>query len=143
MNTGNKIILIIIFVLVASAGALAQRGQQYRRAYNTNAVETIEGKVTAVNMIEGRTDGVSGVVLMVTTAKRTIPVHLGPGWYLEQQEQQLQQGNTIRVTGSRINYRGTSIIVAATVIRGEMILQLRDKNGYPRWRGWRRYPRVN
>ncbi len=44
----------------------------------------------------------------------------------------------IEVKGSRITFAGKPAIIAAEIKKGEQILTLRDKNGFPAWSGWRR-----
>jgi hypothetical protein len=53
-------------------------GGQYARLYDTNTVETISGKVTAVETTTPFKGMGQGVRLMLETDKETISVHLGP-----------------------------------------------------------------
>ena len=65
-------------------------------------------------------------------------VHLGPAWYLENQETQIQEGDMIDVLGSRITFEEGPAILAAAVRREDQGLHLRDEDGIPVWSGWRR-----
>lgn len=133
-----------IFLLVGPmmATAWAQPGrkankQMYSRNYDLNTIETIEGEITEVIYKPAkRKASMMGVHVMLQTDSETIPVHLGPVWYLEKQEK-LEKGDKISVTGSRITYDGAPAIIAASIERNQMILRLRDENGIPLWRGWR------
>jgi hypothetical protein len=80
----------------------------------------------------------SGVHLTLKTEKETLPVHLGPSWYIENQDLQIEPGDKIEVKGSRIAFEGKPAIVAAEVRRGDDLLKLRDDAGVPFWAGWRR-----
>ena len=74
---------------------------------------------------------------MVKTDKEEISVHLGPGWYIENQEIRIEPKDKISVKGSRITINGNPAIVAAEVMKGDQILKLRDESGFPVWSGWR------
>ncbi len=111
----------------------------YSRMYNPKTVETISGEVASVSTITPSRGMSYGVHLTLKTAKDTIPVHLGPGWYIENQDIQLQPGDKIQVKGSRVNFAGQPAIIAASVQKGKEILTLRNENGFPMWSGWRRF----
>jgi hypothetical protein len=80
----------------------------------------------------------SGVHLMVKTDKGTLSVHLGPAWYIENQDVTIEPKNKVEIKGSRITYDGKPAVIAAEIKKGDEILQLRDDKGYPLWSGWRR-----
>lgn len=133
-------LIIIVGGLITNAWAQKKgKGmQQYSRNFDVNTVETIQGEVTDITYNPGRKNAeMMGVHLVVKTESESIPVHLGPVWYLKEQER-IEVGDKIEVTGSRITFDGAPAMVASTVKRNEMTLRLRDQNGYPAWRGWRR-----
>ena len=74
----------------------------------------------------------------VKTDKETISVHLGPGFYIENQDVKLQTKDKVEVKGSRITFDGKPAMIAAEVKKGEEVLKLRDDAGFPVWIGWRR-----
>ncbi len=135
--------------LLTASHAIAQRGlggraggwgpgSAYGRRYDVRTVETIQGRVVAVERFEPSKGMSPGVHLQVQTDKGRLSVHLGPAWYLDRQEVQIAAGDRIEVLGSRIEFGGKPAIVAAEVHRGDETLTLRDANGYPVWSGWRR-----
>lgn len=132
-----------LLVVPASAGMWRGSGGwgmggAYQRMYNPSAVETIAGEVVSIDKMTP-TKGMSyGIHALVKTNKETIPVHLGPGWYLERQDTKIVKGDAIEVKGSRITYQGKPVIIAAEIKKGDVVLKLRDDNGYPVWAGWRR-----
>jgi hypothetical protein len=75
---------------------------------------------------------------IVRTDKGTTSIHLGPGWYIDNQELQLAPGDKIEVKGSRVTFEGKPALIAAEVRRGADVLVLRDAQGFPAWSGWRR-----
>lgn len=148
-----------ILGLLGGAGALAQQtaspqgqgmhGMDMMHAqpvYDPRTVETVSGEVVAVErttpkgrMMKSRMSGTRyGVHLVLKTGKETIPVHLGPAWYIENQAVKIAPKDRIEVKGSRITFEGQPVLVAAQVTKGSEVLTLRDANGSPVWVGWRR-----
>ena len=150
----KKIMLLIsvvtILSLTVATEALAQRGMmskggggwgsgsQYARMYNPQTIETITGEVVSVDKITPIKGMSYGVHIVVKTDKETIPVHLGPGWYIENQDVKIVPKDNIEVKGSRITFEGKPALIAAEVKKGDEVLTLRDANGFPAWSGWRR-----
>jgi hypothetical protein len=147
---GKLVVLIFVLVFFLSAESQAQRamgrrgsggwgpGSQYGRLYNPKTVETDSGEVVSVDTIAPMKGMYFGVHLKLKTDKETISVHLGPQWYLENQDMVIAVKDKVTITGSRITLDGQPVIIATQVIKGEEALQLRDENGFPRWSGWRR-----
>ncbi len=144
---GRFISLIGILALVlAAAPAWAQPGtgagsgqgrggDPFSRMYNPKTVETLSGEVVSVDKSPSRRRMSYGVHLTLKTEKETVPIHLGPGWYLEKQALTLAPGDKVEVTGSRITYQGKPVIIAAEVKKGGQVLKLRDAAGVPAWAG--------
>ncbi len=59
-----------------------------------------------------------GVHLMVKTDRETIPVHLGPGWYIEIQDVKIAPKDMIEVKGSRITFDAKPALIATEVRKG-------------------------
>ncbi len=113
-------------------------GSQYNMMYNTSTVETIKGEIVKIELVTPMKGMSRGVHLTVKTGKETIDVHLGPAWYIENQDVKLKVGDKIEVNGSRITLQGKPVVIAAEVKKGEEILKLRDERGFPLWAGWRK-----
>ncbi|MBE7446578.1 MAG: DNA-binding protein [Planctomycetia bacterium] len=149
-KTGIFIVVIAFFSLIHMSQSFAQQGMQWRggggwgmgapysRMFDPKTVETISGEVVSVDIITPMKGMCYGVHLMVKTDKETISVHLGPGWYIENQDTKIEPKNKIEVTGSRIIFDGKPAIIAAEIKKGEELLKLRDEKGFPFWSGWRR-----
>jgi hypothetical protein len=143
------VIVSILFLMIAT-NSLAQQGMkwrgsggwgmgaQYNRMYDVKTVESIGGEIVSVDTIRPEKGMSSGVHLTVKTDKETISVHLGPSWYIENQDVKLSPKDKIEVKGSRISFKGKPAIIAAEVKKGDEILTLRDASGIPMWSGWRR-----
>lgn len=113
-------------------------GSESRPMYNPSTVETIRGEVISVEKVAHGKGIASGIHLTLKTDKETILVHLGPSWYIENQDTEIKTKDQIEVKGSRITYDGKQIIIAAEVTLGSQILKLRDESGFPVWSGWRK-----
>ncbi|BAU62662.1 hypothetical protein STA3757_00120 [Stanieria sp. NIES-3757] len=110
---------------------------EFNRMYNLNTVETISGEVISINAITSRQGMSQGVHLQLKTEQEVINVHLGPSWYLDNQNIQIQPKDKIEVTGSKVNFDGQPSLIAAQVKKGKDTLVLRDENGFPVWSRWR------
>lgn len=113
-------------------------GGAYQRMYDPAKVEVLVGEVVSVDKTTPMKGMSNGIHIMLKTAKETIPVHLGPSWYLERLDTKIEKGDSLNVKGSRIIYNGKPAVIAAEVKKGDAVLKLRDDNGYPAWAGWRR-----
>jgi hypothetical protein len=137
-------ILAVLGLLAAPSTALAQRGGMATRMYDLTTVETIQGPVTALDTVTsrgggpGRTGRHQGLHLQVDTGDETLPVHLGPLFYLQDQALTLQVGDTVTVRGSRVTMRNAPALIAARIQSGDRTWTLRDHRGRPAWRGQRR-----
>jgi len=112
-------------------------GAPYSRMFNPQAIETIRGQVITVDRIKLMKGMNYGIHLVVKTEAETISVHLGPGWFIENQEVKIEPKDMVEVRGSRTTYEGKSALIAAEVKRGDEVLTLRDQEGFPAWSGWR------
>ena len=114
------------------------RGSQYSRIYDTNTVETIRGEVVSVEKFTPGKGMGSGVHLLVKTEKETIPVHLGPSWFMDNQETKIEPKDKLEIKGSRVTFEEKPAIIAAELRKGDEVLKLRDDRGIPAWAGWRK-----
>ena len=113
-------------------------GSRYQRMYAPATVETLTGTVEAVDKTTPMRGMSYGVHLVLKTEKESIPVHLGPGWYVERLDTKLEKGDSVEVKGSRVTFAGKAVIIASEVKKGDNTLVLRDSAGIPAWAGWRR-----
>lgn len=72
------------------------------------------------------------------TDKGDVSVHLGPEWYLENQDVKIEPKDKVEIKGSRVTLQGQATLIAAEVKKGDEVLKLRDDAGVPMWAGWRR-----
>lgn len=113
-------------------------GSSYNRMYDPKTVETISGEVVSVDRMTPVKGMSYGVHLTLKTDKETVSIHLGPVWYIENQDIKIEPKDKVEVKGSRIAFEGKPAIIAAEVRKGDEVLKIRDENGFPFWSGWRR-----
>jgi hypothetical protein len=146
----STVAVMVVFLLLISSWALAKpwKGWQgsggwgmetpYNRMYNPAMADTLTGEVVGVEQVVPLKGMNSGVQLLIKTEKETIPVHLGPAWYVERLDVKIVKGDRVEVKGARINFQDKPAIIASEVKKGSDVLVLRDANGVPVWAGWRR-----
>ena len=113
-------------------------GSQYNRMYDPKTMESLSGEVTSVDRITPGKGMSGGIHMNVKTDKETISVHLGPSWYIENQDVKIASKDKVEVKGARVTFAGKPAIIAAEVKKGDEVLKLRDDSGFPAWSGWRR-----
>lgn len=79
-----------------------------------------------------------GIHIILKTEKESISVHLGPSWFIEKLDEKIEVGDIVEIKGSRVTINNTPTIIAAEVKKGQLLLKLRDENGFPLWAGWRK-----
>jgi len=117
------------------------RGSKYHRLYDPTTSETVDGEILELGYFTPEKGARRGVHLKLRSGADIVYVHLGPRWYIENQEMLLLEGDEVSVTGSRIIIDGRPTIIAASIREGDNVLMLRDKDGVPIWAGWRRWNR--
>ena len=149
-HIGILVAVISVIVFNFATVSLAQRGMNWRgsggwgmgsnynRMYDPKTAETISGEVVSVDRMTPMKGMSYGVHLMLKTDKETVSIHLGPVWYIENQDIKIEPKDNLEVKGSRITFEGKAAIIAAEVKKGDEVLKIRDENGFPLWSGWRR-----
>ena len=144
--------LLVVSLLAAASASLAWAapwqqwrgsggwgmGSAYQRMYYPAKVETVAGEVVGVEELTSARGPKKGVHLRLRTEKETIPVHLGPSWYIERLDTRIEKGDRGEVKGSRVVVDGKPALIAAEVKKGDSVLQLRDAGGVPAWAGWKK-----
>ncbi len=143
--------IVVFLILLFSGNADAWRGgmkwegsggwglgAKYHAMYDTKTVATISGVVEKVERFTPERGMRHGIYLLVKTDSEKLSVHLGPAWFLEKQDIKIEAKDKVEVTGSRITFDGKPAIIAATIIKGDETLVLRDGSGIPVWAGWRK-----
>ncbi len=126
-------ISLILVVLMAAVSLQAQQGSMRQNAgkrnYDPATVETISGTVTDISTVN-----TWGIHIKVKTEMDVIGVHIGPGWFIKEKVT-LTAGDNITATGSKVLVNGEYVIIAKTIIKGDITVRLRNDNGVPLWAG--------
>ncbi len=133
-----SLVTVVVFVYVCLIPSIshAQIGSPIPyppMRYNVETVKTISGTVKEIRT------GVTGsgyapvIVIVETVEKQRYKVSLGPVWYFIKQGFGIKEGDKVEVTGSDISVVGSNELLAAKVVKGDSILELRDSNGIPYW----------
>lgn len=143
-------VIVAALVLASFAMADAQWGGRGRwPAWSANyaqwkwdpaTVETIKGEVMTKDTItppQGR--GVAPAVGMTLKKEDfyAVYVHLGPEWYFDKQEMDINVGDKVEVTGSKVIVEGETVLLVSSIKKGYKTWQFRDPQGLPYWSGRR------
>ena len=107
------------------------------QAFDPAMVETIPGQIVDVQSVPSPGNGMyTGLHLTMQTASGPLTVYAGPEWYLQSQNVMFAPGEQVTVTGSRSSWAGQPGLIASSIQRGDMMLQLRNPYGVPGWSGY-------
>jgi hypothetical protein len=71
-----------------------------------------------------------------TDEGQNVVVHLGPEWFIENQDRTFADGETVEVTGATVDLEGKPVVMATEIKLANGTLKLRDKSGRPAWTVW-------
>jgi hypothetical protein len=144
INLKNKMKTKIFILLALLSGLFSYnvysqdglgQGSGISNIYDVNTVETLSGEVTGIDKIY-TSNNMYGLHMTIYSGNGQMLVHLGPVWFVENQDIEIAEGDYVIVTGSRITFNDTQVIIAKEVMKDEKVLLLRDDNGYPLWAAW-------
>ncbi len=114
-------------------------GTRYQRLYDPARVTTVRGRLLRLETVRPLREMGPGVQAVLATEQGIVRAHLGPSWFLEQQDAPLRAGGIVVVTGAASVVAGRNVLLAAEVQSGGRVLRLRDGLGLPVW-SWARRP---
>lgn len=124
---------LLAFVLGTGAyPAFGQGRGSSSPVYNSRTETTVTGVVQEVKEIASGGRG-TGTHLVVKTDSGVIEVHVGPSWYLKQQNCEFKKDDRVDVIGSKVKFEGTDVLVARQIKAGDKTWTLRDTQGKPAW----------
>ncbi len=144
MRTTTVVVAVAALMLAVAVDVRAQAGggweadSTYGKLYDPAKVETISGEVVNVGHITPMPGMGFGVHLVVrTTAGKIVSVHLGPGWFIDNQSRKIQPKDKVEVKGAPAVVETKPSFLAAEVRTGGAMLIVRDGAGRPVWDAWR------
>jgi len=125
-----RVAIVVFAVLLAALPAGAQEKPPRAPEYDVNAEVTVRGEVVEVHESKLASDH-PGLHVVLKNEEETVEVHACPVRFLRELEFTIEPGDRLAVTGSR--RKGTNLIVAREIVKGQLSLILRDKTGAPNW----------
>jgi hypothetical protein len=141
---GMTVTMIGVLFLFMAVAVWAQPGMgpgggprvHYGTKWDAKTIAIVNGEVVSVDKyIPGRGGTSYGLRLSLKTGQETIPVVLGPVWYIEEQHFKFEVNDKIEVKGSKMSIQGQPTLIAQEVKKGDQVLKLRDDQGAPLWTG--------
>jgi sporulation protein YlmC with PRC-barrel domain len=109
-------------------------GSQYSQRFNSSTIETDSGIVEAAGNFRPVNHSVSGLRLTIATSEgQSLTVHVGPKSYIERKGFTVKEGDSVTVTGSRVEMGSRTILMASELTSGGTTIKLRDSYGSPLW----------
>jgi hypothetical protein len=122
--------LIALSAAVLLAAAATAQAPPGRPEYDPKAEVTVRGEVVEIHESSTAMDH-PGLHLILKTEEETVEIHACPVRFLREFEFAIAKGDALAVTGSRP--KGSRVIVAREITKGQLSLILRDKTGAPNW----------
>ena len=124
-------------ILFVAGVVLAADGAKVEPRYDPAA--SIEVKAT-INEVREVPDGdvMAGLHLIVKTETETFDVYVGPTDFVKEFGGNYAKDDKVQVTGCRVKQETGDIILAREVKEGELALVVRDKDGTPNWKYWKK-----
>jgi sporulation protein YlmC with PRC-barrel domain len=106
----------------------------YGRLYDPEKEETISGQVVSIETSAPMPGMAPGMQMLVQTEDgQSTRVQVGPAWYLERQDLDMQKNTHVQVTGARADIDGQPVLMAREVQFDGQVITLRDAQGMPMW----------
>lgn len=106
--------------------------------YDLNSETTISGTVESYELIKGKGYR-GGLLLKIKTTNGLVDVHVGPTWYLDNIKLDINKGDKLEIFGSKVTVDKDTFIIASKIKQNGNDYQLRDKYGFPKWAGNKRF----
>jgi len=123
-------------VLASSAASVSAADKDPKApgpSYDTATVIDIQAKVSAVREVP-KGNPMDGLHLMVQSGSESLDVYVGPPEFVKVFEVKFTKGDQVHVIGSKVNFEGSTIVLAREVSIGTVTLLCRDKDGEPLWK---------
>ncbi len=127
-----KIRWISLFAVLLFLLPLALLAEQPPK-YDASAEVTLEGPAIYVAEHPSRASWTGIYLIMKESGGNEIEVHLAPDSYLSAAGIEIKRGDTVKITGARVRWSGTEIILAREVTVSGKTVQLREKSGARKW----------
>jgi len=129
-------ITMLVALLAAPLVEAQGRGRNRQDGHNFDpgTVITVTGAVEEVLLNTGKA-GAAGMHLLLNVEGEAIEARLGPTFYLFPNGLEVEKGDRVTVTGSKVVIDDQPAFIASEIVKGDFVLALRDEAGMPAWRG--------
>jgi hypothetical protein len=131
-----KQLRILAMACLVVCGVLNAYPQEPKHFYNVDREINISGTVSEIIM-EPRYEDKAAFLTVILEERKTgkrFTVEISPAWFFEQD---LHQGESLKITGSLVAEGRVNLVMARQVRMGGQMMAVRDKHGFPNWRGGR------
>ncbi|MFC2156383.1 hypothetical protein ACFLT9_00970 [Acidobacteriota bacterium] len=128
----NKIFVVLtIFTILLCTTGFAQKTSHF---YDVDKEIKFTGTIQRILMESRYEEKAHFLILIVFDKKsgKTYTVEVSPVWFFSQD---FHAGETLRLTGSSFTEGGVHHMIARQIQFKGKRLELRDKHGFPNWRG--------
>lgn len=106
----------------------------YDTKFDPSQVESVGGQVTKVMRVQYPDNDCYLIAVLHTKANNgEMAVNLGPIWFIEENNMEINEGDDIQITGAKMRTNGRFLIIATELTKNGKTLNIRDKEGAPLW----------
>jgi hypothetical protein len=133
MKTTASSALILILGIWASPGFCAAKDPGGVPEYDVKTEVEFTGSI--VKMYEVAPDNaLPDLYLTIHTSTDSFEIYLGPASFIKRLDVPLRVGlKDVGVTGSKVKFAGSDLVLARELRVGKILFSLRDKKGFPNW----------
>jgi hypothetical protein len=129
-----KIPALLLILMGLAAPRAASSGQTAPGEPKYDPAATVEFDAVVTEMREvPRGSAMRGLHLTVDTGKESVDVYLGPVEFMKLFDFAFAKGDRVYVTGSKVKFGGSAVVLAKEVRRQSQTVYLRDSSGNPYW----------
>ena len=107
--------------------------------YDSATLVDIKATVADVREVS-KDQPLSGVHLTLKSDSQTMDVYVGPAEFVKFFDMNFAKGDRVHVIGSKVDFEGSTVILASEVSIGTVTLLCRDKDGSPLWKYFMKPP---
>jgi DNA/RNA endonuclease YhcR with UshA esterase domain len=119
--------------LIGFAIALSAVAASPEPGYNVSTVIDVTATVVKVREVP-KDQAFAGLHLILQKDSQTLDIYVGPTEFVKVFDVVFIEGDVIHVTGSRVEFEGSMVVLAREVSLGTITLVCRDKDGAPLWK---------
>jgi len=127
----------ICLTLPAFAADGWDRASDYNKQFNSRSIVTMSGTVTKVDREAHPMKGMQAglVATLKSDSGEITEVQVGPTWFTKfyHPKWNIQTGDRIKVTGSRVTIDGHPALMVVVGEKGSLKLTVRNRQGSPIW----------